>query len=236
MADGMAELGSEIRSLLDPYVPPPDPYLRVAARIRERRDRRRALACLAATVTAVIAMAFTASGLAARRDNAWPIDPAAAPAVERASGPQFAGFGDDSPLGPAFVVARGATSGRPYTIASVGFGDPGQTCMYAHDTVFAQLSQCFTAKPGQLGTWALLDQVRTGAGVLAFGGIVDIRVTGLTARLADGRRLPLTAVQTPTSADVAFFALVLPRGTRIAAVTAADGAGAAVPLPRDGPD
>jgi hypothetical protein len=234
--DGAAELGPEIRGLLDPYVPPPDPYLRVAARIRERRDRRRALACLAATVTAVAAMAFTTSGLAARRGNVRPVDPAAVAPVEQATDAQFAAFGGNSPLGAAFVIARGTANGRPYAIASVGFGRSGQTCMYADDAVFAQLSQCFMAKPGQVGTWAPLNQVRTATGVVAIGGIVDMEVTRLTARLADGQRLPLTAVQTPTSADVAFFALVLPQGARIAAVTAADEIGGSVPLPQDGPD
>ena len=237
--DEAADLGQKIRDLLDPYVPPPDPYFRVLQRVRARRACRRAVAGLAAAAAAVTAVAVAGFGLMARGGTTIqfpePAEPAA-PAAERATGPQFADFGDRSPLGPAYVVARGSTDERAYIVASVNFGAAGRTCVYADDAVFAQLSLCFTAEPGRLGTWARLGRIRSGPAVVAIGGVVDARTSGVTVRTDDGRKLPVTAVRTPTSTDLAFFALVLPGSARIAAVTATDGNGGTVTLPQDGPD
>jgi hypothetical protein len=237
------ELGRSIRNLLDPYTPPPDPYVRVVRRIRARHAQRMVLAGLASAAAAtVIVIAIVASGVVAPGDGTTvaPAGPGRPVPVEQeqeqASGPQFAQFGDQSPLGPAYVVASGTVHSRRYVVASVSFGSPGRVCLYADDGVFAQLSQCFTADAGQPGAWAPLDGVRSEAGVRAIGGIVTARVDTVTVSVADGRKLPVRAVRTPTSPDMAFFVLVLPGPSHITAVVAGDGRGPWVTLPNAGAD
>jgi hypothetical protein len=235
-----AEFGQEIRDLLGAYQPPADPYLRVAQRVRARRARRRAIAAAVAAGAAVTVVAVAVSGVGLPSPDRPPAirlaDPAAPTSAERATGAQFAQFGDDSALGPAYLVAQGAAGQRAYRVASVNFGWPGRTCLFADDAVFAALLQCFAVPTGGVGTWAPLTGVRAGPGILAVGGVVNARFDTVAVRTQDGRKLPVRTVRTPTSADLAFFALVLPGSARIAEVTVTNGRGAVIALPREDAD
>jgi hypothetical protein len=208
--------------------------------VRARRARRRAVAAAVAAGAAVTAVAAAVSGVGLPSPDRPPAirlaDPAAPASAEQATSAQFARFGDGSSLGPAYLVTDGAAGQRTYRIASVGFGWPGRTCLFADDAVFAELSQCFAVPAGKVGTWAQLGRVRAGPAVLAVGGVVNARFGTVTVRTQDGRKLPVRTVRTRTSADLAFFALVLPGSDRTAEVTVADGRGAVIALPEENAD
>jgi hypothetical protein len=233
--DDTRELGRTIRALLDDYIPPPDPYSRVARRVRVRRGRTMA-AGMAATATVSLVFLAAAATLPSQPSHGEAFRSVDAGAPPVAVGTQLNEI-DDSAPGPAYVVRRGAVAGRSYAVASTTFGLRGAACLFAADAVFTRLSWCSTrSSEADLGEWDLLAS-RTDADAVAVGGTVKAGVRTVIIKARDGRLLAVPAVQTPTSARLAFFVGVLSGdGTQIAGVTATDADGRRIPLPRSVPD
>jgi hypothetical protein len=229
------DLGRAIRELLTEYTPPPDPYTLVAARVRVQRRR---LVGTGIVVTVSLAFVVLASVTVVSLDEVAfrPVE-AAAPPRPVAAGNQFAEFGADTALGPAYVVARGSVNGRAYVVASTTFGQRGAACLFAADAIFTRLSWCSTFAQHRTGQWDVLAEVRPDAGVIAIGGTVAADVQRVTIKTADGEVLAVPAVRTPTSSRVGFFVGVLPgAGKRVVEVVAVSAAGDMAQLVRSVPD
>jgi hypothetical protein len=227
------ELGQAIRELLDSYVPPPDPFVSVARRVRLRRIRRihRVAAGVVAAVSLAVTLAVVVAAAPSGGVTVQRVDVAtASPLV--ATGDQFVDFGPGRPLGPAYVVTRGSVNGRAYVVASTTFGMAEAACLFAKDAVFDRLSWCSSASQrGQVGEWDLLGAVRADADVVAVGGIVEANVQTVIIRTSDGLEQAVPAVRTPTSSRVAFFAGILPgTGAQVAAVLATGSNGRLTPV------
>lgn len=207
------------------YLPPHDPYQRVAEGVRRRRNRRRLSAAGAGMVVACLAAALPLL-LPTRAPDGTGASSVAAPPASVDAGTPLPGY-DALPDGPVYKVAAGTHRGVDWTVGSVA-GKEGQSCLVSRNVLLGKIAACFVEADGvQRIHWAATqpyDDQQFAAVGIAPRSVAAVRVT-----LADGSVTQAPAVTTPTSGAVRFFAVLVPATARQeASVQALDTAGRAL--------
>ncbi|WP_329382840.1 hypothetical protein OG625_20235 [Streptomyces sp. NBC_01351] len=215
-------LKNAVGDLPTTYLPPHDPYQRVAEGVRRRRNRRRLSAAGAGAVVAALAVAVPLLLPTRAPDGAGASNVAAPPATIDAGTP-LPGY-DAVPAGPVYKVGAGTHRGVDWTVGSVA-GKEGQSCLVSRNVMLGKIAACFVEAEGvQRVHWAAtqpFDDKQFAVVGIAPRSVASVRVT-----LADGSVTQAPAVTTPTSGAVRFFTVLVPTTPRQdAGVQALDTAG-----------
>ncbi|HEX6755135.1 MAG TPA: hypothetical protein VF109_04225 [Mycobacteriales bacterium] len=213
------DLREALRDLIPDYRAPADPYLRVGATIRRRRNSRRAW--LAAGVAAGAAAAVTVVPALAGPGSPAGIAPAA---PRPAGGPPPAG------LQP---VAAGTVSGRDWRAGSLTLSPSASRCLYGEGGPFSRDLACFPDwTPERNASWVVLVLPdRPERKVTAVLGVAPDDSRRVSVSFGDGRTAVADAVHTATDPEARFFALVVAGSATVRGVTLLAGSGAPVGAP-----
>lgn len=192
------------------YLPPHDPYQRVAEGVRRRRNRRRFSAAGAGAVVAALAVSLPLL-LPARAPDGTGAPSVAAPPAAIDAGTPLPGY-DAVPDGTVYKVAAGTHRGVDWTAGSVA-GKEGQSCLVSRNVLLGEIAACFTEADGVRRVhWAATQPYDDEQ--FAVVGIAPRSAASVRVTLADGSVTQAPAVTTPTSGAVRFFTVLVPATTR----------------------
>ncbi|WP_327389024.1 hypothetical protein [Streptomyces sp. NBC_01207] len=201
------------------YLPPHDPYQRVAEGVRRRRNR----SWLSAAGAGAVVAALTVLLLPTRAPDNTGASNVAAPPTATDAGTPLPGY-DAVPDGPVYKVAAGTHRGVDWTAGSVA-GREGQSCLVSHNVLLGEIAACFAEAEGVRRVhWAATQPYDDEQ--FAVVGVAPRSAASVRVTLADGSVTQAPAVTTPTSEAVRFFTVLVRATTRQdVSVQALDAAG-----------
>ena len=191
------------------YVPPPDPWAVVAARVQARRRRRRVVQV--ASVAAAVVVAVGAPRLVTVDDSVTPV---AAP-------PPAPGMVQIEPGDSGWLVSSSTRAGRVYATTT----HRSDECLFAPRA--GRTLVCFAVMPSVDWVGVHPDQWGARARTVLMG-VTNRDAVGVLITLSDGTRLRSPTASAPTTSRVRFFVTDLPAGRRFASVQAVDRDGRAL--------